>query len=424
MISKKNVTISEGDGERPSCSPCQKGSRRCEWPYSTAPASSQNGLTLPLQTPFVSTESPEIALQDIEVFRLFRHYTTSLASWYDLNDRHRHFLDVVPVRARQSPLLLSAILAFSAVSLHKSDCAEYMDKAEFYHLESVRILLEITKNIQTVVSNGEVLAAICLLRSYEIISLNLSSQSHLQGCYSILSSHPIKLESGLVRAAFWNYLREDITVALIEKRRLMIELSDEHYPKLENDDDYANYVTVLLGQVINQCFGNDVDPLELSRWNSLEQNLETWKNCLPTSFAPIIVKLPNEVGSAFPFIGALHPWHVAAWQYYQTAMIVLLLARPQLQNNTKMENIRHLSGLTRDLENRTSEICALALSSESQAVWINAFGPIAFCGCWLRDQNQVSEVVQGVQDWGVQTGWPVKNIVQSLQTDKSVADGF
>lgn len=139
--------------------------------------------------------------------------------------------------------------------------------------------------------------------------VNLSSQSHLKGCYSILSSHPIKLESGLVRAAFWNYLREDITVALIEKRRLMIELLDEHYPQLDNDDNYANYVTVLLGQVINQCFGNAADPLELSRWSSLKKSLESWKSCLPTSFAPIIVKQPDEMGRAFPFIGTLYPWH-------------------------------------------------------------------------------------------------------------------
>lgn len=166
----EKLTISKGDGERPSCSSCQKGNRRCEWPYSTALASPQNSPTLPLQPPFISTKNPEIALQDIEVFRLFRHYTTSLASWYDLNDRHRHFMDIVPTRARHSPLLLSAILAFSAASLHKSACAEHMDKAEFYHLESVRILLQITKNIEAVVSNGEVLAAICLLRSYEIIS--------------------------------------------------------------------------------------------------------------------------------------------------------------------------------------------------------------------------------------------------------------
>ncbi|KAJ5606442.1 hypothetical protein N7510_009223 [Penicillium lagena] len=89
----------------------------------------------------------------------------------------------------------------------------------------------------------------------------------------------------------------------------MIELLDEHSPKLENDDDFANYVTVLLGQVINQCFGNDADPLELSRWNSLKQDLDTWKDRLPTSFAPIIVKLPDKMGRAFPFIGTLYPWH-------------------------------------------------------------------------------------------------------------------
>jgi hypothetical protein len=76
----------------------------------------------------------------------------------------------VPVKARSSPLLLSAILAFSAISLHNSSSESLADVAEFYHLESVRYLLQITRNIEDVVSNGEVLAAICLLRSFEIIS--------------------------------------------------------------------------------------------------------------------------------------------------------------------------------------------------------------------------------------------------------------
>lgn len=104
------------------------------------------------------------------VFRLFRHYQTHLASWYDLNDTHRHFTDIVPVKARYSPLLLSAILAFSAISLHESGAENRLDEAEFYHLESVQILLKITRNIEDMVSNGEVLAGICLLRSFEIIS--------------------------------------------------------------------------------------------------------------------------------------------------------------------------------------------------------------------------------------------------------------
>lgn len=107
---------------------------------------------------------------------MFAHYIAHLASWYDLNDCRRHFTDLVPVRARHSPLLLSAILAFSAASKRHSDNDEaLLEKAAFYHLESVQILLQITShdNTEEVTSNGEVLAAICLLRSYEIIARQL-----------------------------------------------------------------------------------------------------------------------------------------------------------------------------------------------------------------------------------------------------------
>lgn len=79
---------------------------------------------------------------------------------------------------------------------------------------------------------------------------------------------------------------------------------------------------------------------------------------------------------------------VAALQYYQTAMIILELAKPQRQGTTTIENIRQMTDLTRDLEYRASEICALALSSDSQAVWINAFGPISFC----------KSILVGIQD--------------------------
>lgn len=135
----------------------------------------------------------------------------------------------------------------------------------------------------------------------------LNSQSHLQGCYSLLASHPITLHTGLVRAAFWNHLREDITVALIERRRLMIELSEEHLPHdLDFDDDYANYVTVLLGQVINHCFGSE-GALEVQKWESLRSHLGTWHGWLPGSFEIIIGD--RRSGTAFPMMGALHGWH-------------------------------------------------------------------------------------------------------------------
>lgn len=140
---------------------------------------------------------------------------------------------------------------------------------------------------------------------------NLGSQSHLEGCYSILASNSIRLDSlsSLARAAFWNYLREDITVALIERRKLMIELSDEHAPaNPDTDDEYANTITVLLGQIINQCFGDDVSPPE--RLLLFEYNLDNWICSLPPSFTSINNGTLVEKGEkAFPFMGTLHGWH-------------------------------------------------------------------------------------------------------------------
>lgn len=183
----------KGDGIRPSCSPCSRLHRRCHWPPHNGsssraapsepePVRIDSSIRSLVSTPpsihtssqnfdFVSTDEPELALQNLDLFRLFRHYITHLATWYDLNDHCRHFTDLVPVKARQNPLLMSAILAFSAASKCQSNDGDQMaEKAEFYHLQTIRILLRVTSTIQDAISNGEVLAAICLLRSYEIIS--------------------------------------------------------------------------------------------------------------------------------------------------------------------------------------------------------------------------------------------------------------
>lgn len=138
------------------------------------------GVSFPNQR-YQSTENAENALQSPYVSRLFRHYIDNLAGWYDLNDKKRHFEDIIPIRARKNALLLSAILAFAAVNKHHSSpsndhCSEkenLLDVAEFYHLESVRKLIAITgdrDNLQYCSVVEETLAAICLLRSFEIIS--------------------------------------------------------------------------------------------------------------------------------------------------------------------------------------------------------------------------------------------------------------
>ncbi|KAB8078773.1 hypothetical protein BDV29DRAFT_165749 [Aspergillus leporis] len=412
------------DGHQPTCLRCQRASRNCEWSNGSArepqqsksPVSLSQGFsaTRPRSTEYVSTKDPEKALQDPHVAEIFRFYFEHLAGWYDLNDAKRHFGDVVPSCARKNSLLLSAILAFAAAA--QSSCylkRDLWDLAESYHLESVQALLRLTKDLDEF-KTGETLAAICLLRSYEIISQNVSCQNHLQGSYSLLASRPAALETELLSAGFWNYLREDITVALIEKRSLMIELSHEHLPPaVRGEDDLANRITYLLGKVINRCLDRDASPLEQYEWESYKDDLGKWRASLPASFEPICT--PGLHGeSKFPCLWTVSGWHASSLQYYHTALIILSIAKPIRGDMNTLQQIDRISAFENELQGHAIQVSALAISSNSAPVWVNSFGPISFCGPWLKDCQKTFELINETQTWGSKTGWPVMSIVESL----------
>ena len=145
----------------------------------------------------------------------------------------------------------------------------------------------------------------CLLYYLE----NVNSQSHLQGCYSLLASRQIHPKADLISAGYWNYLREDITVALIEQRGLMITLSDQNKPPEPSDDtDHANYVTFLLGKIINRCLSIDSPALSLSEWEAIKRELGNWNSSLPSSFD--VIETPGlRPQSSFSSIWTLRSWH-------------------------------------------------------------------------------------------------------------------
>lgn len=137
----------------------------------------------------------------------------------------------------------------------------------------------------------------------------MDSQSHLLGSYSFLASQGIQsIGADLFSAGFWNYLREDITVALMQKRRLKIDLSTVSPPShLEDDDDWANHISFLLGKVVNKCLGREAMALSLPEWTALAEEVEHWKDSLPSSFMSFTPTGPNK--SNFPTIWLLHGWH-------------------------------------------------------------------------------------------------------------------
>lgn len=213
----------------------------------------------------------------------------------------------------------------------------------------------------------------------------------------MLASRPAGLEAGLLSAGFWNYLREDITVALIEKRSLMIELSQEHLPPtVEGEDDLANRITYLLGKVINRCLNQDASPLEQHEWHSLGDELDTWRASLPASFEPI--GTPGLYGqSNFPCLWTVSGWHgistsyplmygireltisASSLQYYHTALAILSIAEPMQTGMNTLQQIQLINNFEKKLNHHAVQVSALAIFSNSAPVWVNSFGPISFC---------------------------------------------
>lgn len=115
----------------------------------------------------LSFDNPREALKSLDIARLFHHYVTTIAPWYDLSDAAMTFGVRLPRLALDNPLLFSAVIALSAMQTCKTTAAGKRATAELYHGECVRLLIALDSNADF--AEREVaLAAACLLRTYEI----------------------------------------------------------------------------------------------------------------------------------------------------------------------------------------------------------------------------------------------------------------
>lgn len=139
---------------------------------------------------------------------------------------------------------------------------------------------------------------------------NVKAQNHLHGSYSLLASHHLNVTTGLFGAGFWNYLREDITVALIEKRSLIIDLSAYVYlDQTLESEDFPARITFLLGKIINRCLAKDAVALDIMEWETLKTELENWMVSLSESFEPILMTPGLMESSSFPCLWTIKGWH-------------------------------------------------------------------------------------------------------------------
>ncbi|KAJ9657007.1 hypothetical protein H2198_004607 [Neophaeococcomyces mojaviensis] len=324
-------------------------------------------------------EVPQQQLYQPEIAHLFHTYIKKLAPWYDLNDERLTFSNTVAAGALHNPLLFSAAIAFAAIYSHKrSSFPRHF--ADSYHRKCIRLLIDLKEDDDEVIS-GNALASTCLLRQYELLSEDRDPNRHLYGASALVPPVPSLINHDLIAASFWNYLREDITYSLIQECPLKLQLPRNRFTSVNLlDDEAANLMTLLLGRTINAFFGriNDDTGVEIADWHARY------------SKEPFC----NIDGGAFPVIKMMKDCHVAALHYYHVAQCMIT-------------PIQRTSSAT--------TLCGLAVHAQSDAVTVNAYGPICFTAQWLTFSQQRDTIINFLLESQQQTAWPVKPIIDKLQ---------
>lgn len=80
-------------------------------------------------------------------------------------------------------------------------------------------------------------------------------------------------------------------------------------------------------------------------------------------------------------------------------MSILWLAEPLPQPPNTLQRLNNMNSLRQKLDHHATEVCALALTSDSAPVWVNAFGPIAFCkfppGLFGTESHNIQQAALG-----------------------------
>ena len=344
---------------------------------------------------------PASALKDPTIAPLFQHYCKHLALWYDLSDSAGHFGKQIPQQALHQPLLFSAVIAFAAIHVSCTTKPSAGRVAERYHGHCVRLLISLQDD-DTRLEDGIVLASVCLLRSYEILAEDFDPNRHLSGAYALAAGGNLPAgKTWLWRAAFFNYLREDITFSLINRCPLKMDLDNVVVPmRGADDEDQLNVAALHLANAINTVFVNG----RSSRMKASDaERFWVWHSSLPRQFVPYFESDVEDSADTLPVIRMFRDCHVSVLQYCITRMTVLL----SVQSDTlEVRDQFHANAV---------RLCGLAFTAKSPAVMVNSFGPISFVCRYLKNETLQQDLVARLMACRKEIGWPVQRIINDLE---------
>ncbi|KAK7421598.1 hypothetical protein QQX98_002065 [Neonectria punicea] len=309
---------------------------------------------------------------DLQEGCLVRCFIKRLATSFDTSDRDHHYLNVVPVRAMYSPLLLNAICTASARYLtqisSRRDHRGVVDyngvelpgltdqSAIHYHNKCISYLMDVSADPARSCSD-DALTAITILRYHEQVD------THFTGIDS-------EIFSIAVQAVF--QAQQEQSSGLW---RLTLQ------PPRDRDID-------------EDSLSVEDKRTRSEQWNALKAYEKNWDERLPPHFAPLYYneRNPSE-GRYFPTIWLVNQSQVMALQHVELARIVLAVHDSKLQR-IGIGATAAYQALEDVLRQSTRRICALGLGDKKfQAAMVTAGVGISMCGEYFHDAGEQAAII-------------------------------
>ncbi|KAL3489943.1 hypothetical protein BJX62DRAFT_238587 [Aspergillus germanicus] len=354
---------------------------------------------------------------------LFEHFTQTLSSFFDMCDPERHFAIQVPIRARNYPPLMDAILALAArhMCLTGRNADSYL--ATDYYQRCLRVLIPELDGVQPD-RVDDLLAATIILRLHEELDGpfgDFQTYRHSIGTRALLQSQAIdsSLASGLRRAGAWAGVRQEIYASIKLHRPPAMKPSPEmleHLESLSHDGAWADRAVSHCLDVLDFCFGDNSVNGDI--YDSLLVLNAQWESERPASYDPLCfhTRAGCDIGPEVSWDVRFHAdWHAIGWAYRTLARILLVIHNPR-QPRVGLNRISAWEKVLKEVHYSIKLLCSIA--------WCRATVPgpslIACMAVWLagdmvesgREQKEVLELLTATE---AVHGWPTEDIRTELE---------
>ncbi|KAJ5735013.1 fungal-specific transcription factor domain-containing protein [Penicillium malachiteum] len=367
---------------------------------------------------------------------LFQYFVRISSKWLDFYDPEKHFASSVPQLSLRNVGLMRALLALAArhhslsegepaypggvparagnTSSHGENTID-RNLAVQYYFESLHYLNKAMQH-SSYARSRELIATAILISTYEMIDgSNQDWERHLKGVFWIQRFQDNDGESGGLRSAvWWAWIRQDVWVAMRERRRVFSFWNPKKLVSELSASELATRATYLLAQCVNYASKEEqgASDLErrLDRGSELLFMLQEWHAHLPLEYNPLPVVSSTEI---FPPIWVHPPSYAAALQVHSLARILVTLHRP---SSGGVEDFRAAQKL---LTLSVNTICGIARSVDEndQAANIVSLHTIFGAGMCVSTPHERLALLDILETCQRRVRWPLNSLTKELELE-------